>query len=200
MRQRKDGSVMMRTSCLNAVGGYRSRFSYAQDRDLWLRLLKIGEITTLPQVLYLYRINAGQARMSSTFEKQCYALYAQDCALHRESGLEERTFEAFRASINLREIKRRAFWSNVRDWIALGDIDRASDVLENMASQGLLTPLAWMLRAALKGPEARLCIVAVRLLWQVKGAIAGSPLGVLASELKHLPHYMRSYICLCLRK
>lgn len=51
------GSVMMRRSAYEAVGGYREQFYFAQDSDLWLRLGRTGRIRYLPEILYAWRVS-----------------------------------------------------------------------------------------------------------------------------------------------
>jgi glycosyltransferase involved in cell wall biosynthesis len=46
------GSTMFRKSHYSRVGGYRKEFYYAQDVDLWTRLIEIGEHIIIPRVLY----------------------------------------------------------------------------------------------------------------------------------------------------
>jgi glycosyltransferase involved in cell wall biosynthesis len=50
------GSVMFRAETYRAVGGYREEFRYAQDWDLWLRLIERGRIGYVPDFLYAFRI------------------------------------------------------------------------------------------------------------------------------------------------
>jgi glycosyltransferase involved in cell wall biosynthesis len=50
------GSVMMRRSALEAVGGYRA-FYRCEDVDLWLRLLDTFRLANLQEALYRYRIH-----------------------------------------------------------------------------------------------------------------------------------------------
>ncbi len=52
------GSVMMRRAAYERVGGYRSKFYYAQDSDLWLRLAEVGQLDYVQRALYRYRIAA----------------------------------------------------------------------------------------------------------------------------------------------
>lgn len=52
------GSVMMRRDAYLRVGGYRAKFYYAQDSDLWLRLGMIGKLNYVQRALYRYRITA----------------------------------------------------------------------------------------------------------------------------------------------
>ena len=51
------GCTMFRNSTYNFVGGYRANFYFAQDRDLWTRLIEKGDHLIIPQVLYKATIN-----------------------------------------------------------------------------------------------------------------------------------------------
>ena len=53
-------STMYRRADVLKVGGYRSQFDGAEDYDLWLRTIRIGEIGNLAQPLTRYRIWDGQ--------------------------------------------------------------------------------------------------------------------------------------------
>ncbi|MDB5302358.1 MAG: glycosyl transferase family 2 [Phycisphaerales bacterium] len=48
-------AVMMRRSAIEAVGGYRTRFQWQEDLDLFLRLAEVGKLANLPDVLLHYR-------------------------------------------------------------------------------------------------------------------------------------------------
>ena len=47
--------AVMRRDALESIGGYRQDLTYAQDKDLWLRLAEIGRLANLPDVLLYYR-------------------------------------------------------------------------------------------------------------------------------------------------
>lgn len=49
------GSVMMRKSCLEEVGGYNEQYIYAQDYDLFLRLAERYDLANIPRPLYAWR-------------------------------------------------------------------------------------------------------------------------------------------------
>ena len=53
------GSVLLRKTAVERVGGYRACFYYAQDGDLWLRLSQIGRFLILPEVLYSRFVTPG---------------------------------------------------------------------------------------------------------------------------------------------
>jgi glycosyltransferase involved in cell wall biosynthesis len=54
------GAIMARTSILREAGGYRTKFEWAEDYDLWLRLLPWNGFAKLPDRLYTYRIHRQQ--------------------------------------------------------------------------------------------------------------------------------------------
>jgi hypothetical protein len=51
------GSIMARRDVLREAGGYRSQAVYAEDYDLWLRLLPRTRFAKLPTRLYTYRLH-----------------------------------------------------------------------------------------------------------------------------------------------
>jgi len=51
------GSVMFRKNEIIELGGYREQFKYAQDYDLWLRIIDKQNIYILPEYLYKVRIS-----------------------------------------------------------------------------------------------------------------------------------------------
>jgi glycosyltransferase involved in cell wall biosynthesis len=62
-------SSMIRKDSLEIVGGYRKQFSSTvEDLDLWNRLLRIGKITVLPDVLISYRVHENQNTSSNAAE------------------------------------------------------------------------------------------------------------------------------------
>ena len=53
------GSAVFRKRDLEAVGGYRPEFYFAQDSDLWFRLADRGAFLFLPEPLYAFRVQGG---------------------------------------------------------------------------------------------------------------------------------------------
>lgn len=51
------GEVMFCRDAYNQVGGYRTFFKYAQDRDLWCRLSTVGNFVSVDQHLYTRSAN-----------------------------------------------------------------------------------------------------------------------------------------------
>jgi glycosyltransferase involved in cell wall biosynthesis len=51
------GSVMARAAVLREAGGYRQEFEWAEDYDLWLRLLPRHAFAKVPERLYVHRLH-----------------------------------------------------------------------------------------------------------------------------------------------
>jgi glycosyltransferase involved in cell wall biosynthesis len=54
------GTVFMRTSVVREAGGYRPEFEWAEDYDLWLRLLPRHRFAKIPRPLYWHRLHDRQ--------------------------------------------------------------------------------------------------------------------------------------------
>src|SRR5439155_11039417 len=83
------GSVMFRRQWYERVGGYRAAFQHAQDSDLWLRLVHLGRLGWVPDVLYRFRvrqasISASRARLQREFDR-----LARACCHVRMAGGDE---------------------------------------------------------------------------------------------------------------
>jgi glycosyltransferase involved in cell wall biosynthesis len=50
-------TIMFRKKAFIEAGGYRDQFKYAQDYNLWVRMLALGEAHNLDEVLSVIRIN-----------------------------------------------------------------------------------------------------------------------------------------------
>jgi glycosyltransferase involved in cell wall biosynthesis len=77
------GEVMFRKSTYQEVGGYREQFTFAQDIDLWLRMIELGSISIVPNVLYQRReftkdgVSTSRNKLIlqsalASFAKQCF--------------------------------------------------------------------------------------------------------------------------------
>ena len=82
-------TVMMRRNALSRVGGYRARFTHAEDYDLWLRLAERYQLANLPDVVLHYRLHPGQVSHQALEQQVVSALAAQAAARRRRAGLDE---------------------------------------------------------------------------------------------------------------
>lgn len=83
------GSVMFRRDMYEKVGGYRSKFYYAQDSDLWLRMGLVGRLGYAQRVLYRYRIEAGSISGARHYEKLAYSRLISELHMARMAGEDE---------------------------------------------------------------------------------------------------------------
>ena len=70
-------TVMMRTEAVRKVGGYPSDFPAAEDYALWLRLLSLGKIDNLPDVLLSYRVHGTSISHQHARQQRDSTLRAQ---------------------------------------------------------------------------------------------------------------------------
>ena len=54
-------AALLRMDCVRAAGGYRTDLRYAEDLDLWLRMLELGTGIVTPTVVSLYHSHSEQA-------------------------------------------------------------------------------------------------------------------------------------------
>lgn len=66
------GSVMMRRRAVLEVGGYRADVGPVEDYDLWCRLSTMGELDSVPEELYEYRVSHdGVTRSAPDHQRRC---------------------------------------------------------------------------------------------------------------------------------
>ena len=92
------GSAFFRRTRILELGGYREHFIYAQDYDLWLRIMERCRITILPRRLYRIRISLDNLSMKKSLLQEEYARIARRFYHQRQKTGEdqyENFFEAF---------------------------------------------------------------------------------------------------------
>jgi glycosyltransferase involved in cell wall biosynthesis len=91
------GSAMFPIDKYNSVGGYRRQFYYAQDKDLFLRLLEVGEPAIIEKVLYQATFNgAGISGVSKQAQSELEALSIACARTRRKRVGESQKLEAAR--------------------------------------------------------------------------------------------------------
>lgn len=63
-------SVLFSKNAVCAVGGYRQQDFPAEDLSLWLRLSRVGDLISIPDVLLFYRLGQGSISMTRRIEIQ----------------------------------------------------------------------------------------------------------------------------------
>lgn len=80
------GSIMLRGNVLKEAGGYRAFFKYAQDYDLYLRLIGVSLPGAVNKVLYYRRVLLGSISITKYHLQSAYALLARECYEERLAG------------------------------------------------------------------------------------------------------------------
>jgi glycosyltransferase involved in cell wall biosynthesis len=88
------GAVMMHRSLYEQAGGYRQAFHYAQDIDLWTRLVELGHHRVIPHILYEATIAPGSISGSRRNEQEQFYSYIVNLTHARRQGLSEASWLA----------------------------------------------------------------------------------------------------------
>lgn len=82
-------SSAFRREAFFAVGGYRPEFRFAQDTDLWLRIIEYGLLAEVPEVLF--EVDIETAGISAQRIDQQVLLWniARECFRARQEGVSE---------------------------------------------------------------------------------------------------------------
>ena len=82
------GEVMYRKSAYSSIGGYRHFFKFAQDKDLWLRLIKTGKFFVIPINLYergLFKTDGIATNHEKLYLQKVLMAFAVQCYEMRET-------------------------------------------------------------------------------------------------------------------
>jgi glycosyltransferase involved in cell wall biosynthesis len=142
-------AVVMRTSAVRAVGGYRKEYEHAEDLDLFLRLAEVGQLANLPDVLLMYRVHAasiGATRRSL----QAQRAWAAVCDAHQRRGISmpaDAEPDIDRAASLSQQHRKWAWWA-----LAGGHTSTARKHALRAVRGQPLTPESWrLLYCAIRG-------------------------------------------------
>lgn len=79
-------AVMMRRKAALEAGGYKTAFLYAEDYELWLRMMQVGRVANLRTTVLKYRLHAEQISASRSAEMAEATYLAQWAARRRSRG------------------------------------------------------------------------------------------------------------------
>jgi cellulose synthase/poly-beta-1,6-N-acetylglucosamine synthase-like glycosyltransferase len=77
-------AVLMRKQAFDATGGYRPQFLYAEDYDLWLRIIEGWRVANLSEVVLRKRIHSNQFSVCNLRQAVVSALAAHALSLARQ--------------------------------------------------------------------------------------------------------------------
>lgn len=83
------GSAFFPRAKYEAAGGYRAAFYLAQDLDLWLRLVDLGPVAAVPEVLFQTDISPASLSGKGRSEQQRLTRLALESAHLRRRGLDD---------------------------------------------------------------------------------------------------------------
>lgn len=78
------GSIMMRKTVYELVGGYREAFQYSQDYDLFLRIAEQFQVENLSEVLYRSTHNLNMLSLTHKEDQVYFSKCAKILALQRQ--------------------------------------------------------------------------------------------------------------------
>jgi len=109
----KDGcmvgsTMLMRTSALQASGGFRQEYYPADDWDLELRLAQAGKLLVICEPLVAYRFHASANTYRVFADMREKSRWAEDSYLRRQASTPELTFEQYRRTA------ARNIWTQLR--------------------------------------------------------------------------------------
>ncbi|MCP9927899.1 glycosyltransferase family 2 protein [Cyanobium sp. CH-040] len=108
------GSVMFSRAAYRQVGGYRAPFYFAQDIDLWSRLVELGRHRVHPEVLYQADASPGSISGQHRREQLNFHALIRRASAARRRGLSETPWLAKAERLSARcpdsrtEIRRKA--------------------------------------------------------------------------------------------
>lgn len=106
------GCTMFRNSTYNLVGGYRANFYFAQDIDLWTRLIEKGDHLIIPQVLYKATANINSISGKYSLEQRNLNNLVNQATLARRNRQSEEPYLQMAKYIQLKpksiDFKRQA--------------------------------------------------------------------------------------------
>lgn len=95
----RHGSTLFRRDLYEYVGGYRKQFYFAQDLDLWTRLVEHGRHVVIPDILYQVSVTLGSISSLQRNRQVACASVILECARLRRAGLAEESALAMASAI-----------------------------------------------------------------------------------------------------
>lgn len=123
------GASTFRTDALLKIGGFRKRFKYAEEVDVFLRLIEEYELLNSPDYLYEIRFHKDSFSLKNQDSNISFQFYALDCAKRRNKNRKERKYTDFLKELSLddkiriwREKELLGLWQNNlgnRNWFKI---------------------------------------------------------------------------------
>ncbi|RYE93449.1 MAG: glycosyltransferase, partial [Oxalobacteraceae bacterium] len=151
------GEVMFRRDVFDRVGGYREMFTFAQDRDLWLRISRHVDYAIVPEVLYIRRrFSDGVSSDPNKLLLQAYASdFAVQLAIYDEGHDPLTVYGPLAAFLRKKSPKlaRTIAWTGARRMV-LGDMAIGWSLVSIARAESMTRQVAmiWLLGATHRFP------------------------------------------------
>ena len=89
-------TVMINRDVALKVGGYDPAFKVCEDIDLFDRMMRYGDLVTIPEELLKYRVHGSSLSMKKYLSQAVYTRFVKARQLHRFETDEELSFEDFK--------------------------------------------------------------------------------------------------------
>jgi glycosyltransferase involved in cell wall biosynthesis len=145
------GTVMFRADAYRTAGGYRPQFRFAQDWDLWLRLVEIGQMAFVPAFLYELRVHDAATSAKRRPQQERLRRLALECGEARRGHAPEGPILAAAGRISQAEPEVRRPWQTDNSYfVGKCLLDRRDPrALLYLRTAAQRAPLSWRAWAAL---------------------------------------------------
>jgi len=183
-------SIMMRKKIVRELGGYRDAFKHAEDYDLWLRMLGLGDICNLRDRLMLYRSNISGIRLNNIIDSCHSHAYAFDCFQRRVRNEKEINREDFVASCDVKGLEVYWLWNAVREMLLLSEVSKAIELLKEIIARDKNHIKAKIILFLLRSPAERWISVCYNGYGHLRGWLSNLPFASLLSMLKNIKVFL----------
>jgi glycosyltransferase involved in cell wall biosynthesis len=183
-------SVMMRKKIVNEAGGYRDAFKHAEDYDLWLRMLELGDICNLRDRLMMYRSNILGIRLNNVIDAGYSHAYAYDCFQRRIRNEKEVNRERFVASCDRKRLEVCWLWSAVREMLLLSEVSKAIELLKEIVARDKNHIKARIILFTLRSPKMKWISKCYSSYGHLRGWLSNLPFASLLSMLKNIKVFL----------
>jgi hypothetical protein len=151
------GSVLMRREAYGRAGGYRAAFYYAQDLDLWSRMVESGRHRVVPEVLYEATLSPGSISGSRRQEQEAFHALIVGATRARRSGESELPWleQAEQLSESCRNARRNPHREADGAYFIAACLAAEHPVLSRRYLERTLELNPWHLKARLRQLRAR---------------------------------------------
>ncbi|MBI5641485.1 MAG: glycosyltransferase [Nitrospirae bacterium] len=129
-------SIMVRTTAIKEIGGYRIRGA-GEETDLFLRMCEVGEVVNLNEVLHLMRLHRLSTCYVSWSEVKLGYAYAIHCAKCRSNNMKEPSFEGYRISWSEQDLLGKIS-NRIDGWSAREYRDALIDIADGKKLRGYI--------------------------------------------------------------